>query len=121
MKNDYKKATDVLSKAQRAINDGTEVHGDTYRSFEMIGQLWATYIGHTMTIHKKIALTPRDVATMMMMVKQVRSVYGHTVDNYVDAAGYAALAAMLDPMGRINDDLDLKIDESKGDKDAVRQ
>jgi len=116
VKNDYKKATDVLSKAQKAIDDGTEVHGDTYRSFEMIGQLWATYIGHTMTVHKKVHLTPRDVATMMMMVKQVRSVYGHSPDNYVDAAGYAALAAMLDPMGRIAEGMDLSVEEKNDQK-----
>ena len=119
MKNDYKKASDVLSKAQKAIDDGTEVHGDTYRSFDMIAQLWATYIGHTMAVHKKIALTPRDVATMMMMVKQVRSVYGHSQDNYVDAAGYAALAAMLDPMTGIADGLNLAVEEDKNE--PVRQ
>ena len=42
---------------------------------------------------------------MMMMVKQARSVYGHSIDNQIDAAGYAALAAMLDPMADLEDDI----------------
>jgi hypothetical protein len=64
----------------------------------MIGQMWSTYITHIMTSRTSRSITPFDVATMMMMVKQARSVYGEGVDNQVDAAGYAALAAMLNPV-----------------------
>jgi len=93
--NDYKKAVEVLSEAAKAIDDGAGKHGDTERSFAMIGSMWATYVSHAMAMRKKLELTAFDVATMMMMVKQARSLYGHSMDNQIDAAGYAALAAML--------------------------
>jgi Domain of unknown function (DUF6378) len=95
--------SDILKSAIVAVEKGTDKHGDTAKSFEMIGQLWATYIAHTMAKRKVVSLTGFDVANMMMMVKQVRSVYGHSVDNQVDAAGYAAIAAVLNPDPMIED------------------
>jgi len=38
---------------------------------------------------------------MMALTKMVRSVYGFSEDNFVDGAGYTALAAMLHPNGKI--------------------
>jgi hypothetical protein len=34
---------------------------------------------------------------MMGLVKTARTVYGYSVDNFTDGAGYNALAAMLTP------------------------
>jgi Domain of unknown function (DUF6378) len=91
------KPTEVLRKAAEAVERGTALHGDTKRSFELIAQLWGVYISHSMAIRKQVSLTPFDVANMMIMVKQARSIYGNSPDNQVDIAGYAALAAALGP------------------------
>ena len=40
-------------------------------------------------------VTPHDVAQLMILIKVARSVYGYSEDNFVDTAGYAALAAMF--------------------------
>lgn len=105
MKNDYRKAADVLKRAAKAVEEGTAKHGDTARSFEFIAQLWGTYVSHAMAVRKQVSLTPFDVANMMMMVKQARSVYGNSIDNQIDAAGYAALAAMLNHTDDMEDEL----------------
>ncbi len=120
MKNDYKKAQEVLSRAARAVEKNTNVHGDTQRSFEFIAQMWATYIGHTMAKHKRVVLTPFDVANMMIMVKQARSIYGQSIDNQVDIAGYAALAAMLDPVDKLDDELEKALNGDHREENAVQ-
>jgi hypothetical protein len=61
----------------------------------MIGQLWNVYLDHARLRRGNEFIQPRDVAQMMIMVKIARSLYGHSRDNFVDAAGYSALAAML--------------------------
>lgn len=96
---------EVLRRAIVAVEEGSKKHGDTLRSFEMIAQMWGIHIAHVMARRKQVSLTPFDVATMMMMVKQARAVYGNSIDNQVDAAGYAALAAMLDESSVVEEDL----------------
>jgi hypothetical protein len=89
-----------------AVEEGTVKHGNTKRSFEYIATAWATYIGHVMANKKRVELTPFDVANMMIMVKQARSIYGHADDNQVDIAGYAALAAVLNPTERLGEEIE---------------
>jgi len=112
--NDYKKAVRVLESAAKALSNGAATHGDTERSFSMIGTMWATYVSHAMAMRKELTLTGSDVATMMMMVKQARSLYGNSIDNSIDAAGYAALAAMLNPavVDTVNSAPDKRIDSN---------
>ena len=114
MKNNHQKARSILEQAMIAISEGSEKHGDTAKSFEMIAQMWTTYIAHSMALRKQVALTSFDVANMMMMVKQARSIYGHSPDNQVDAAGYAAIAAMLDPVGNLDKELTDALDDKNG-------
>jgi len=87
----------VLLDAGDAIRQRLKDHGNTERSFQMIADLWSVYINHSFTSRGDLKLRPYDVAQMMSMVKKARSVYGFTEDNFVDDAGYAALAAMLHP------------------------
>ena len=95
---------DELSHAERILLDAGDIirkrnveHGHTERSFRMIAELWGTFITHAFTIRGETKLYPRDIATMMQLTKISRSVYGYSEDNFVDGAGYAALAAMLTP------------------------
>jgi hypothetical protein len=67
----------------------------------MIADMWSTYINHahyarTLSV-VKIQLRPADVAQMMVLLKQSRSIYGNPQnrDNFIDATGYSALAGML--------------------------
>ena len=112
MKNNYKKAQEVLARAAKAVDRNTQVHGDTQRSFDFIAQMWSTYIGHAMAQRKQVALTGFDVANMMIMVKQARSIYGQSVDNQIDIAGYAAIAAMLNPVEQLGDELEKALGRS---------
>lgn len=90
----------VLEKALSAIKEGTKKHGDTEPSFTMIGQMWGIYVTHTLRAREaesEVSILPHDVAAMMSILKICRSVYAYEFDNYVDDAGYAALACMLNP------------------------
>jgi hypothetical protein len=87
----------VLLDAGDAIRNRLKEHGHTERSFGMIADLWTTYINHSFTSRGDVKLRPYDVAQMMALVKTARSTYGYSEDNFVDGAGYTALAAMLHP------------------------
>jgi len=90
----------VLLDAGDAIRQRLKDHGHTERSFGMIADLWTTYINHTFSSRGDYRLRPYDVAQMMSLVKTARSTYGYSFDNFVDGAGYTALAAMLHPNGK---------------------
>ena len=92
----------ILEAAIEAITHKGDQHGDAQASFAMIAELWTTYIGHVMTIRGQHKLNGSDVAQLLVMLKISRSAYGRGADNYVDAAGYSALAAMVTSRG--NDD-----------------
>ena len=97
MPNDYNVAADVLKKAAASIRSNAQVHGDTERSFKMIGEMWQTYLDHNRELRGYSTVTPFDVAQMMVMVKMARAAYGFSLDNHVDQVGYAALGAMMNP------------------------
>jgi hypothetical protein len=114
--------SDILNRAIIAVEEGAAKHGDTKRSFELIAQLWSVYIGHVMSKRKKVEISSFDVANMMVMLKQARSVYGKSGDNQVDIAGYAAIAAMLNPVESVDnlgDELKKAIEEEQKNAKAV--
>jgi hypothetical protein len=90
-------AESTLLDAASTIRERLEEHGHTERSFKLIGELWSSYITHAYTARDKLQLQAHDVAQMMALVKMSRAVYGYSMDNFVDSAGYTALAAMLTP------------------------
>jgi Domain of unknown function (DUF6378) len=91
-------AESILLDAGTAIRDRLQEHGHTERSFKMIGELWSNYITHAYTSRDELHLQAHDVAQMMALVKIARATYGYSLDNFVDGAGYTALAAMLTPV-----------------------
>jgi len=85
----------ILETAAKTISVKGNEHGDTEASFCMIGELWVAYIRHIAVIRGHIQLDASDVAQMMVLLKIARSAYGTGDDNYVDAAGYTAIAAAV--------------------------
>lgn len=91
-------ASSLLKEAHDTIiKKRPGVHGSTENSFALIGELWMIYLRHQRRIRRNDAIKPEDVAQMMVMLKIARAAYGDqaNADNFVDAAGYTALAGML--------------------------
>jgi hypothetical protein len=86
---------EILQQAIQEVNSKAEEHGDTAESFRMISELWSVYVNHARANREGPPVTPHDVAQMMILIKIARSVYGESEDNFIDTAGYAALAAMF--------------------------
>jgi hypothetical protein len=96
-KDDLSVSESILLDAAGAVRERSKEHGHTLRSFTMMAEMWTVYIKHAFTIRGNMELRADDVAQMQSIVKQCRSVYGESGDNYVDQAGYAALSAMVRP------------------------
>lgn len=97
MENVYKstRAKEVLEEAIAQVSTKSNEHGNTEHSFEMIAALWDAYIKHSTVAQGFMEVKPTDVAQLMVLLKIARSVYGESGDNYVDEAGYGALASLL--------------------------
>jgi hypothetical protein len=80
----------VLDQAKALITgERAKQHGEASETHGKIAERWSSRLGCT--------VTSKDVALMMIDVKLVRNQHNPTAeDNYVDIAGYAALAAELD-------------------------
>jgi hypothetical protein len=79
----------ILEEAQDLVNgDRQQAYGDAYESFDRIAKMWSAYKG--------IKITPKDVASMMILMKVSRSVTSSKRDNWVDIAGYAELGSQIE-------------------------
>lgn len=80
----------ILSEAEKVINGGRQdTYGNPENSFKIIANLWSAYL------NGKFAkpITAIDVAHMMALFKIARMLGQKPCrDNYVDAAGYIAIA-----------------------------
>jgi hypothetical protein len=88
----YKDASPAAVSLAKAISliDGErdKQHGDRKENFGMIAALWSAYLGHE--------IKPHQVCWCMVLMKAARESNGtHSLDNAIDAAGYAALAGEL--------------------------
>ena len=89
-KDDGSGAAKTLKEAAALIDgDSARQHGDKHDLYDMTANLWSAYLMDT--------ITPHQVAIMMALGKIARSHNGtkHNHDNYVDGAGYLAIAAEL--------------------------
>jgi hypothetical protein len=79
--------SDILDMASECITrDRAATHGDMEENFKTIAIYWSVHLG--------VDVLPHDVGTMMLLLKAARAKSNpQHVDNYVDAAGYAACAA----------------------------
>lgn len=84
------KAKETLETALELVTgDRAEQHGDMHDTHKIAADLWNAYIGDGV-------LTAEDVALMLALIKIARMRYGsENDDNYVDLAGYAAVAAEI--------------------------
>ena len=82
-------AQETLKIAASLISgDRAKKHGDMFHSHDLIAKFWSVYIGKAVEAH--------DVACLMALLKIARTQCGETnPDDYVDAAGYAAIAGEL--------------------------
>ncbi len=79
----------VLEEAHDLVNgDRQKSYGEAAESFKRIAKLWTAYRG--------VEFTPKDVASMMILMKVSRSVTSNKRDNWVDIAGYAELGSKLE-------------------------
>lgn len=80
------KAVEVCEKAAILLGgDRAEQNGDMWETHNRIARFWTAYLERH--------VTPQDVALMMVLMKLARSRGGaHNPDDYIDAAGYAAIA-----------------------------
>lgn len=85
------KREEVLEKAKQCVcGDRESDYGSPEDNFKRIAVLWSTYLGID-------ALTPKDVAAMLALLKIARIASGHAKDdNWVDLAGYAACGGELE-------------------------
>lgn len=76
---------DVLVQAEAVIHgDRAQTYGPAEDSFARIAELWSTYLDTKIDAY--------DVAMLMVLMKVSRSKHSIHMDNFVDIAGYAALA-----------------------------
>jgi len=87
-------AGDILRDAASIVEGARNAtHGEKERSFSVIAALWQAYLDGKRTSG---ALTARDVAQMMVLLKVARSIQGDPVkDHFLDAAGYSAIAGEI--------------------------
>ena len=86
---------DILQEAMHCITvDRASTHGDAEDSFSEIAKLWDWWLQNRPV--PKAELLPEDVAMMMALFKIVR-ISGNSKhdDNFIDLAGYAALAGEI--------------------------
>ena len=83
----------VLKKALKLVSaDRAEDHGDALENLTAIADLWTTHLRARYQVG--FQLTPADVADLMELLKIARRMSHQgraNDDNYIDAAGYAAL------------------------------
>ena len=91
------KAQETLKIAASLISGArAKKHGDMFHSHDRIARFWSAYLGNTINAH--------DVACMMALLKIARTQCGETnPDDYIDIAGYAAIAGELVEIERVKE------------------
>lgn len=84
-----------LEEAMLTIGARGKEHGSYHTTFDMVANMWTAYLRGVGVLTS--AITPSEVAMMMIMLKIARAGNGRmsNPDHYVDMAGYAALAGAI--------------------------
>jgi hypothetical protein len=78
----------ILLAAHGLLNGPRQnAYGPPAESFGRTAALWTAYLGR--------AVSGKDVAVCLALLKLSREAHRHTTDNLLDAAGYLGLAADL--------------------------
>lgn len=88
------KAADILNTAAGLVSgDRASSHGDKLTNHVCIAEMWNGYLRARQAVGRPAALDAEDVANLMECMKVARRLTGNfNVDDYVDGAGYAAVA-----------------------------
>lgn len=86
------RAADLLAQASELVSQTrAATHGDAHANHWNIARLWNAFL--SIRPEPAVPLSPRDVTMMMALLKIARTQLGdHNPDDYVDAAGYIAIA-----------------------------
>lgn len=85
---------DILDAAKQCVcRDRQDQYGAPENSFAVIALLWREYLAPK---NMSVQLDAHDAAMMLALLKVARIMVGQPkADNYIDAAGYLALAGEL--------------------------
>lgn len=88
------KAAQIARRAAELVGgDRHKQHGDLLVNHQCIAGMWNGYLLARIVSGKPNELSAEDVVSMMELLKIARRLNGaDNVDNYVDGAGYAAIA-----------------------------
>jgi len=93
---------EILAEASRIISkDRNLSHGDAFNNHAEIAEFWNIFLDKK--LQAMASITADDVALMMVLMKISRHNQGKKVniDNFVDMAGYAAIAGEINDAGLI--------------------
>ena len=91
---------EILAEAARIISkDRNLSHGDAFKNHAEIAEYWNIYLDDK--LQPMANITADDVAVMMILLKISRKNQGKkfNLDNFVDMAGYAAIAGEIGDSG----------------------
>jgi len=96
------KKEDILEEASKIISrDRNLSHGDAFNNHAEIAEYWNIFLDKK--LQAMASITADDVALMMVLLKISRNNQGKKInmDNFVDMAGYAAIAGEIIDSGSI--------------------
>ena len=91
---------EILAKASDLVsNDRNKSHGDAFSNHAEIAEFWNIFLDKK--LRPMANITADDVAIMMILLKISRHTQGEkiNIDNFVDMAGYAAIAGEISDSG----------------------
>jgi|TARA_Y100000015_G_C2391306_1_gene90335 hypothetical protein len=91
---------EILAEASKIISrDRNLSHGDAFKNHAEIAEFWNIFLDGK--LQPMASITADDVALMMILLKISRTNQGKkfNLDNFVDMAGYAAIAGEIGDSG----------------------
>ena len=91
---------EILEEASRLVaKDRNLSHGDAFNNHAEIAEFWNIFLDKK--LNPMASITADDVAIMMILLKISRHTQGdkNNMDNFVDMAGYAAIAGEISDAG----------------------
>ena len=91
---------EILALAKEMVSkDRNETHGDAFKNHAEIAEFWNIFLDNKLRPMSNI--TAADVAIMMILLKISRHTQGEkfNLDNFVDMAGYSAIAGEIGDSG----------------------
>lgn len=91
------KATEICLEAANIVGgDRAKTHGNALSNYRTIAALWTCYLKNAGIVSPNDSLSATDAALMMVLLKVARTQGGaHNHDDFLDIAGYGALAGEI--------------------------